>query len=59
MNRSANNLNNHVSKISDWAIQWKMSFNPNPSKQAQEVIFSIKRQNSNHDSIYFDHKFIQ
>ena len=35
MNRSASNLNNDLSKISGWAIQWKMSFNPNPSKQAQ------------------------
>ena len=27
-----------------------MSFSPNQPKQAQEVIFSRKRQNSNHDS---------
>ena len=43
VNTSANNLNNNLSKINDWEIQWKMSFNPNPSKQAQEVIFSRKR----------------
>ena len=29
---SANELNNDLKKISDWAIQWKMSFNPDPSK---------------------------
>ena len=45
-------------KISDWAIQWKMSFNPDPSKQAQEVIFSRKRQNPNHDSIYFNNNLV-
>ena len=39
---SANELNNDLKKISDWAFQWKMSFNPDPSKQAQEVIFSTK-----------------
>ena len=39
---SANELNNDLKKISDWAFQWKMSFNPDPSKQAQEVIFSRK-----------------
>ena len=27
-----------------WAYQWKMSFNPNVSKQAQEMIFSKKNQ---------------
>ena len=29
-------------KISNWAFQWKMGFNPEPNKQAQEVIFSRK-----------------
>ena len=27
-------------KISSWAHQWKMSFNPEVTKQAQEVVFS-------------------
>ena len=31
-----------MKKINDWATQWKMSFNPDPTKQAQEVIFSCK-----------------
>ena len=37
---SANELNNDLRKVCNWAFQWKMSFNPDPSKQAQEVIFS-------------------
>ena len=37
VNTSANNLNNDLSKINNWATQWKMSFNPNPSKEAQKV----------------------
>ena len=34
------NLNEDLNKISYWAFQWKISFNPDPIKQAQEVIFS-------------------
>ena len=37
-----NNLNEDLKKINDWATQWKMSFNPDPTKQAQEVISSRK-----------------
>ena len=59
MNTFANNLNNDLSKINDWATQWKVSFNPNPSNQAQEVTYSRTRQNLNHDSIYFNHDLIQ
>ena len=36
------NLNNDLVKINRWAYQCKMSFNPDPSKQAQGVIFSRK-----------------
>ena len=49
INTSPNDLNDDLSKINDCTIQWKMIFNPNPSKQAQEVIFCRKRQNLNHD----------
>ena len=33
-------LNNDLKKISEWAAQCKMNFNPNPSKQTQELLFS-------------------
>ena len=36
-------MNKDLKLISDWAFQWKMSFNPDPSKQAQEIIFSRKK----------------
>ena len=39
---SANNLNKDLERISKWATQWKMNFNPDSTKQAQEVIFSRK-----------------
>ena len=47
-NQSKINLNDDLEKISNWAFQWKMSFNPDIKKQAQEVIFSRKLQKSNH-----------
>ena len=31
-----------------------MSFNPDPSKQAQEIIFSRKKMKSSHPSVYFN-----
>ena len=33
-------LNNDLHQVSLWDNKWKMSVNPDPSKQAQEVIFS-------------------
>ena len=43
-----NDLNNDLTKITKWAFQWKMSFNPDISKQAHEVIFFRKRSVSSH-----------
>ena len=37
-----------------WACQWKMSFNPDPSKKAQEVIFSRKSKRSTHPPLVFN-----
>ena len=37
-NESANILSNDLAQISKWAYNWKMLFNPDPSKPAQEVI---------------------
>ena len=33
-------INNSLVKISRWANQWKMSFNPNINKEATEIYFS-------------------
>ena len=54
INQSGINLNDDLKKISSWAFQWKMSFNPDINKQAQEVIFSRKLQKSNHPSLTFN-----
>ena len=59
MNTSTTNLNNDLNKIKNWAIQWKMNFIPDPSKQAQEVIFSRKLQKKNHNQVYFSHSSVK
>ena len=59
MNKSKTNLNNDLNKIKYWAIQWKMNFNPDPSKQAQEVIFSRRLQKTNHNQVYFNHNSVK
>ena len=41
---SAKELNSDLENISKWAFQWKMQFNPDPNKQANEVYFSKKKQ---------------
>ena len=53
-NTSAKELSNDLRKISYWAYQWKMSFNPDPLKQAQEVIFSRKMTKTNHPTLIFN-----
>ena len=40
--QTINELNKDLEKISNWAYQWKMSFNLDQSKQAQEVLFYCK-----------------
>ena len=35
-------LNEDLHLISKWAYSWKMFFNPDPSKQATEIVFSKK-----------------
>ena len=53
-NISVYELNNDMQKISEWAYKWKMSFNPDLNKQAQEVIFSWKLNKSSHPKIFFN-----
>ena len=48
---SADILNNDLLTISKWAFNWKMLFNPDPKKPAQEVIFSRKKQVQIHPTV--------
>ena len=56
IHKSASKLNDDPGKISYWAYQWKMQFNPDPNKQANEVIFSRKTSSNNlsHPPIKFN-----
>ena len=40
---TAVDLNHDLDSINQWAHQWKMEFNPDPTKQAKEVLFSCKK----------------
>ena len=51
---TALNLNHDLGLISAWANQWKMCFNPDPTKPAEEVIFSQKINKPIHPPLYFN-----
>ena len=51
---SANDLNHDLDMIYQWAYQWKMEFNPDPTKQETEDIFSCKKNSVNHPPLIFN-----
>ena len=51
---ATNNLNNDLAIITKWANQWKISFNPDISKQAYEFIFSRKNLLTLHPPLTFN-----
>ena len=59
VNTSASHFNSDLSKISNWAFQWKMSFNPHPSKQGQNVIFCCIIQKTCHPSMCLNKKSVK
>ena len=50
---SAYRLNSDLVKIRGWAFNWKMSFNPDLTKQAKKVIFFKKIIPGTHPSFFF------
>ena len=54
MGISTQNLNQDLIKINNWAVQWKMSFNPDPIKEAKEIIFSRKLNKTLHPNLVFN-----
>ena len=54
INLSLSQLNDDLINISNWAYQWKMPFNPEVTKQAQEVVFPRKSQKITHPTVYFN-----
>ena len=59
INSTTTNINSDLNKISDWAFQWKMNFNLDPNKQAQEVIFSGKFSKINHLCLLFNQNLVK
>ena len=51
---SANDLNHDLDMIYQWAHQWKMEFNSDPTKQATEILFSCKKISVNHPQLIFN-----
>ena len=51
---SANDLNHDLELICQWAYQWKMEFNPDPTKQATEMLFSHKISSPTHPELSFN-----
>ena len=43
-----------LTTITKWAYQWKMVFNPDITKQAVEVIFSVKNKKPSHPELLFN-----
>ena len=54
LNSAASDMNHALELIRQWAHDWKMSFNPDPQKQAVELIFATKRVEMNHPEIHFN-----
>ena len=55
---SQNTLNSDLEIIKNWAYQWKMRFNPEPKKQANEVIFSRKLNKCTYPPVTFNNNII-
>ena len=51
---SATTLSQDVNAITNWNFQWNTIFNPDLSKQAQKLIFSIKIKKLLHPTLLFN-----
>ena len=53
-NTAASDMNHDLDLIGQWAHTWRMSFNPDPQKQAVELKFSKKKIEIDHPVILFN-----
>ncbi len=53
-NAASEDINHALKLISQWAQKWRMSFNPDPQKQAVEFPLSKKRLVMDHPVILFN-----
>ena len=54
VNHTQEKLVKDLETVSTWAYQWKMLFNPDITKQAIEVIFSVKKTKTHHPALFFN-----
>ena len=54
INVSTEEINNDLKRISEWGYQWKMMFNSDIARQAQEFIFSRKIVKLFHPQVFFN-----
>ena len=52
IDRTQEKLEEDSATIGRWAYQWKMVFNPDITKQAVEIIFSVKNKITVHPETY-------
>ena len=52
--QAASDMNHDLDVIKSWARNWRMLFNPDPTKQAVEVTFSRKKISANHPPVLFN-----
>ena len=57
--QTANILNEDLDKSRRWAEQWKMAFNSDPIKQAQEVVFPKRPRESFHPNLYLNKSVVE
>ena len=54
VNTSADQVSNDLVKIDKWTYQQKISFNPDPIKQAQKILFIRKTSKEDHPQLVFE-----
>ena len=55
---SQNTLNSDLEIVKNWAYQWKIQFNPDLKKQANEVIFPRKSNKCTYRPVTFSNNII-
>ena len=53
-NLAASDMNHDLDHTALWAHDWRISFNPDPRKQAVELIFSKEKSKTNHPMMIFN-----
>ena len=54
INEFASKHNNDLTRMGEWAYQWKISFNADRTKPTYEVIFFRKIKNIVYPNLYFN-----